>query len=148
MAYNIFLFFLLLVVSVVLSVQDIKRLSVKKWVIFSGCLLAILIHFCFNPKQLYIYLFSSAVFALIYFLTFIFSKNKLGKADIYFGIFQGMFLLPKLIWFCLVLEVLFAFLCVCFIKVKIKKLPFIPFMSLALLITFVLSIIPNNLFKI
>lgn len=148
MTYNISLFLLLLVVSVILSVQDIKHLSVKNWIIFSGCILALLVHFCFNSHQLYLYLISSGLFVFIYFLAYIFSKNKLGKADIYFGFFQGMFLLPQSVWLCVLLEVIFAFLWFCVIGVKIKKLPFIPFMSLASLIIFALSMLPVNLFLI
>ena len=136
--YHLVSLAIILVFSIILSIQDIKQMSVSLYILIGAILAALLCQLIFAPSDMWIYLISSLIFGSLYFITRKITKNKLGSADIWFGFFQGLFLFPKVIPFCLGTEVILAF---CFVNKKIgkKPIPFIPFMSLGLIITFVLQ---------
>lgn len=136
--YHLVSLAIILIFSIILSIQDIKQMSVSLYILIGAIFAALICQLIFAPSDMWIYLISSLIFGSLYFITRKITKNKLGSADIWFGFFQGLFLFPKVIPFCLGTEVILAF---CFVNKKIgkKPIPFIPFMSFALIITFVLQ---------
>ena len=74
-----------------------------------------------------------------YFLVKKLTKEKLGAADVWFGFFQGLFIIPKLIPLCLLVED-----CIAMIAINKrwgqKRFPFIPYMSIGLIICFILEL--------
>jgi len=136
--YHLVSLAIILIFSIILSIQDIKQMSVSLYILIGAILAALICQLIFAPSDMWIYLISSLIFGSLYFITRKITKNKLGSADIWFGFFQGLFLFPKMIPFCLGTEVILAF---CFVNKKIgkKPIPFIPFMSFGLILTFVLQ---------
>ena len=138
--YTISAFSIILLFSIILSVEDIKGLSVKVFILWTGIICAAACQLIFNIKDIWIYLISGLFCGLFYFIIRKITKNKLGTADIWFGFFQGLFLLPQMIPVCLGAEVLAS---LCFIRKKSDRsaFPFIPFMSFGLITAFIVQII-------
>ncbi len=135
--YNIFSFSIILFFSLILSWQDLKQKSVKIYIQILSIFFALILQLIFFHTKILIIILTSSASGAFYFLVRKITKNKLGMADVLFGIFQGLFLLPKLIPLCIGLEVLIAL----FLnrKSKNKSFAFIPCMASALIITFVLQ---------
>lgn len=136
--YQIISFFIILGFSIVLSVQDYKRLEVSLFVQVASVICALVCQFFFFRKDLWIYVLSSLLAGAFYFTVRKLTKNKLGQADVWFGFFQGLFLLPKMLPVCVILEVIAA---LCLVNKRSGKKPFafIPFMSFGLIITFIIE---------
>lgn len=133
--YDIFSFSIILIFSLILSLQDIKHKSVKIYIQLLSVFFALTIQFIFFQTKILIIIITGLAAGTFYFLIRKITKNKLGMADVLFGVFQGIFLLPKLLPVCIVLEVFIAFLFN--IKSRGKAFAFIPFMAAALIITFI-----------
>ncbi len=136
--YSIVLFFIILIFSLILSVQDIKRMTVNIFILGAGILAGLSCHLIFVHEAMWIYIISGLLMGGFYFTVRKITKGKLGMADVCFGFFQGLFLVPKMIPLCLGIECLAA---LCFMKKKTdrKTFPFIPFMSIGLIITYVIA---------
>lgn len=130
----------MIVFSVIMSVQDFKKMSVTGWIFYLSWAVALLNHVIFNRQDIFLYGLSTIIFAAVYFVVKILSKNKFGIGDVYFGIFQGITgILPKNIWICVSLETILALI---FILIKKdRKIPFIPFMALGMIITYFIGFI-------
>lgn len=135
--YSVLLIFTIVIFSVSCSICDFKTMKVPNWLIFFGCLMVIAVNGIFNFTNMWQQLISGAFCGGFYYLTRLITKNKLGLADVYFGIFQGLCLHWTLIPLCLVLEVAAsAFVMLIF---KRRKCAFIPFMSIGLVGTALVS---------
>ena len=131
--YQIVSFSIILIFSLILSVQDLKRQSVMLYVQAISILCAIVCQVIFLRAECWIYILTSLFMGGFYFFVRMITKNKLGMADVWFGIFQGLFLTPFFVPVCLGIEAVAA---LCMIKkIGRKTFPFIPFMSLGLIIT-------------
>ena len=135
--YNFLLFSVILIFSVLASVQDVKEGRVWNFLILAACLLGVCIHLIFNSAGFHLFFVSGLVFAVFYFVIRIITQKKLGLADVYFGFFQGICLPVKSLPFCVLAEVLFCLFFV--IPLLKKKIPFIPFMAASLIILFLLK---------
>ena len=138
--YHIVSLAIILVFSIILSVQDIKRMEVGLYIQWASIFCALICHIIFAREQMWIFIISSMILGTIYFAIRKITKNKLGPADVWFGFFQGLFLFPKYLWVCLAAEVLLA-LCVVNKKIGQKSFPFIPFMSFGLILSFIVQIV-------
>ena len=128
----------ILIFPVWLSVYDIKTLSVPLWCVLLATVGLLAARIFFYTSTFYLYIISSAVLTLIYFLIKIITHSKLGTGDILFGLFQGLGFRPQFIWICLTVEVV-AGLIFFLIKRGTKKMPFIPFMASGLLVSFIID---------
>lgn len=135
--YTLILFIICIFFSTICSIQDIKENSVNNIFLVLANLSALLCHFIFNLKNTWIFLLSAFISGSFYFLIQKISKNKLGFADIIFGIFQGFFIPFSKFYICIFIE-LFSTLLFFLILGKKKKLPFIPFMSFSVIVNFFL----------
>ena len=81
---------------------------------------------------------------LFYFIVRKITKGKLGMADVWFGFFQGIFLSPILIPICLGIESIAALILINK-KFGKERFPFIPFMSLGLIASYIIGL--TNIIK-
>ena len=135
--YSVCLLFVILFFSIVCSISDIKKRKVSNWIIFAGCFFVILINLILNRAVWWHQLISGTFCGLFYLSIRLITKGKLGTADIYFGIFQGLCLPWNLLPISFALELSAA----PFALLLKKPLPFIPFMSFGLIITTVIFLI-------
>ena len=138
--YHIVSLAIILVFSIILSVQDIKRMEVGIYIQLASIFCALLCHIIFARHEMWIFIISSMLLGAIYFLIRKITKGKLGPADVWFGFFQGLFLHPLMLWVCLAIETVLA-LIVENKKIKKAPFPFIPFMSMGLILSFIIQII-------
>ena len=138
--YSIVSFSILLIFSIILSLQDIKKMTVSIYSQWASIFSALACHMVFNREGMWIYILSSMLCGTFYFAVRKITKNKLGPADVWFGFFQGLFLIPKIIPFCFIIEDVVA-LIVINKKFGKKPFPFIPFMSLGLIACFIIQLI-------
>ena len=140
--YHVVSFSIILFFSLILSIQDIKTLSANIFLQCFSIFCALASHLVFNRNGIWIYILSSIFSGAFYFVIRKITRNKLGPADVWFGFFQGIFLIPQMIAVCFVAESLTA-LCIVLIhrKTSFKPFPFIPFMSFGLIISYILQII-------
>ena len=136
--YSIVSFSIILLFSIILSLQDIKKMTVSIYVQWASVFAALGCHMIFAREGMWIYILSSMFCGAFYFAVRKITKDKLGPADVWFGFFQGLFLVPMMIPLCFGIEALAA-LCVMNKKVGRKTFPFTPFMSLGLIITYVIA---------
>ena len=129
---------IILLFSLILSVQDIKHGEVSVYIQWVSIFCALLCHLIFARTEMWIYIISSMLMGAFYFTVRTITREKLGPADVWFGFFQGLFLVPMMIPLCFGIEALAA-LCVMNKKVGRKTFPFIPFMSLGLIITYIIA---------
>ena len=130
--YHIVSFAIILIFSIILSVQDIKRMAVGIYIQWASIFCALICHIIFARHEMWIFIISSMILGTLYFLIRKITKDKLGPADVWFGFFQGLFLHPIMIWICLAIETVIA-LVVENRKIGHKKFPFIPYMSVGLI---------------
>ena len=137
--YRLFSFSIILIFSLILSIQDIKKMYVSIYVQLLSILCALLCHLFFAREGMWIYVISSLIMGTFYFIVRKITKCKLGPADVLFGFFQGLFIIPKLIPFCLIIEDCIAMI---FINKKFIKEPFafIPSMSFGLITCYIIQI--------
>lgn len=136
------LFAVIIFFSILCSLQDIRYMEVSKSSLWCACGSALLIHLILNFKTCWIYILSGLAAGLLYFLVRKISKNKLGLADVVFGVFQGLCLPFYFIPLCILIEVILS-LFVFAIKRNFSKFPFIPFMASGLIFA---AILKNVLF--
>ena len=129
--YQIVSLAIILLFSIILSVQDIKRLEVGLYIQWASIFCALICHIIFAREQMWIFIISSMILGTIYFAIRKITKNRLGPADVWFGFFQGLFLHPIMLWVCLAIETIAA-LCIENKKIGHKKFPFIPYMAAGL----------------
>ncbi|MCR4743585.1 MAG: hypothetical protein K5866_12040 [Treponema sp.] len=137
--YQLVSLVIILLFSIILSIQDIKKMSVSIYLQWASIYSALICHLIFAPSQMWIYIISSLILGTLYFTIRKITKNKLGPADVWFGFFQGLFLIPKMIPVCLGAQVILA-LCLVNKKIGKKAFPFIPFMSFGLILGFILQL--------
>ena len=136
--YQLACFAVILIFSLILSIQDIKHLEVGIYIQWASIFCALLCHMIFAREDMWIYILSSMIMGSFYYAVRKITKEKLGPADIWFGFFQGLFLTPYQIPVCLGAEVI-ATLIIINKNFGHKKFPFIPFMSFGLIITYVIA---------
>ncbi len=100
---------------------------------------ALICHIIFARSKIWIYIISSMIFGSLYYIVRKITKGKLGPADVWFGFFQGLFLLPRMLAVCFAIESLTALI---IINKKPGKnpFPFIPFMSAGLIISYLIQL--------
>ena len=113
-------------------------MTVNIYIQWASVFAALACHMIFNREGMWLYILSSMICGVFYFAVRKITKNKLGTGDVWFGFFQGLFLLPKMIPVCFGIECITALL-VMNKKIGRKTFPFIPFMSLGLIITYVIA---------
>lgn len=141
MVYEILQFCVIFIFSLICSVQDIKHRNFPFFVIVLSYISAVAIHLLFAPEIFFHRLSSALLFGLFYLIIKIITKNQIGLGDILFAVFQGFFLKIQFLPLTVILSIIFALLFY-FIFVqrnKQKQIPFIPCMSLSLIITFFIS---------
>lgn len=134
---------ILLTFSLIMSRYDFKTLSVPNWPYWAGCISLIAAGLIFHRYEIYLFLISALFFGALYYLIRIIVKGHLGMGDVYFGLFQGLCLRPRIIWICLTVEavsalIVYAVICRQY-KLKNPKMAFIPFMSLGLATAFLID---------
>ena len=143
LAGQILILILLLGFSYVMSRYDLKTLAVPDWPYWAGCILVIIVRVIFYSGSVYLNLISALVLLAVYYGIRLITKNHLGMGDVYFGIFQGLCLAPRVLWICLAVETgigAIAYFCVRHTKkIKGMKMPFIPFMSIGLVTAFLIE---------
>ena len=130
----------MLIFSLILSVQDIKKMTVNLYILWTAILAALVCQVIFARETVWIYILSSMICGAFYFVVRKITKGKLGTADVWLGFFQGLLLVPKLLPLCLGIECLVA-LCVINQRFGKERFPFIPFMSVGLIATFTIQMI-------
>lgn len=138
--YHIVSFSIILIFSIILSIQDIKRMEVERYIQWISIFCALLCQIIFIRHKIWIFIISSTILGALYFLIRKITKNKLGPADVWFGFFQGLFLHPIMLWVCLAIETILA-LCIENKRIKKAPFPFIPFMSMGLIISYIIQLI-------
>jgi hypothetical protein len=100
---------------------------------------ALACHLIFNREGMWLYILSSMISGAFYFAVRKITNEKLGTADVWFGFFQGLFLIPKMIPVCFGIE---CFVTLCVINKRFGKLkfPFIPFMAVGLISAYIIQI--------
>lgn len=136
--YTIFSFSTILIFSIILSVQDIKKMTVSIYIQWASIFTALACHMIFNREEMWVYILSSMICGTFYFAVKKITKDKLGPADVWFGFFQGLFLNLQMIPFCFIIEDVIA-LIVINKKFGKKPFPFIPFMSIGLVACFIIQ---------
>ncbi|MCR4900981.1 MAG: prepilin peptidase [Treponema sp.] len=141
LAGQILILVILLVFSFIMSRYDLRSLAVPNWPYFVGYILIFLVRIIFYTATVYLNLLSAFILFDLYFAVRLITKNKLGKGDVFFGLFQGLCLAPKVLWICVAVEVLAAFFyaIIRFKTIKGIKFAFIPFMSIGLLTAFLID---------
>ena len=138
--YKIISLIIILIFSIILSLQDIKRMTVGIYIQWLSIFAALSCHLIFNRQGMWIYILSSMICGAFYFVVRKITKGKLGPADVCFGFFQGLFLVPMMIPLCFGIEALAA-LCVINKRFGKVKFPFIPFMAAGLIAAFLIQLI-------
>ena len=136
--YSITSFSIILLFSLVLSIQDIKKLSVSIYIQWVSIFASLICHMIFNREEMWIYILSSMICGTFYFAIRKITKGKLGPADVWFGFFQGLFLIPRLIPFCFIIEDVVALIVINKNFGK-KAFAFIPFMSIGLIVCYIIQ---------
>ena len=137
--YQLFSVSIILIFSLILSVQDLKQQSVKLYVQALSVLCALLCQLIFLCADCWIYILSGLIMGGFYFAVRKITKGRLGMADVWFGFFQGLFLRPVFIPVCLGIEAVAA-LIVINKKWKNQRFAFIPFMSFALTASWIIQL--------
>ena len=138
--YSITSFSIILLFSLILSIQDIKKLEVSIHLQWVSIFAALICHLIFAREQMWIYIISSMICGTFYFAVRKITKNNLGPADVWFGFFQGLFLVPKMISVCFGIECIVT-LCVINKRFGKVRFPFIPFMAAGLIAAFLIQVI-------
>ena len=139
-AGKIIVLVLLVVFSLIMSIHDIRTFEIPDKPFYASCFLVTLAQGIFFHQTV---LWNILIFVAVYFVLRWITRGQLGMGDVYFGLFQGLCIGPRVIWICLAVETftgLIAFLILYLVKKeKGIKIPFIPFMSVGLLTAFILE---------
>lgn len=140
---QILILVLLLTFSFIMSLYDLKALAVPNWPYWVGCILIIIVRIIFSTATVYLNLLSAFILFDVYFAVRLITKERLGKGDVFFGIFQGLCLAPRVLWICLTVETIIGLIVFFYVshsqKIKGMKIPFIPFMSIGLVTAFLID---------
>lgn len=136
--YFLLMLCVILICSFACSYWDLKTMKVSNWMIFSGCFMAICIHGIFIGIGVWQFLVTGLFCGVFYYVVRLITGNKLGMADVYFGIFQGLCLGWKLIPVCFAIQVAASALAM--LILNRKRIPFIPFMSIGVIFTKLISV--------
>lgn len=115
-------------------------MTVSIYIQWASVFAAMACHMIFARETMWIYILSSMFCGAFYFAVRKITKDKLGPADVWFGFFQGLFLIPKMIPVCFGIECLTA-LCVINKRFGKVRFPFIPFMAAGLIAAFLIQVI-------
>lgn len=135
---------IILIIGITSSLEDIKEHKVSNIKIIAGIILITIINFC-NENWLENILSGIFIF-LIYLTAKIIMKRKLGWGDVYYSIFTGLSLKPAYAILSVIISVVLAelFIVVETAKTKNKRerkqIAFIPFMTLGLFISYIISL--------
>ena len=138
--YKIISLIIILIFSIILSLQDIKRMTVGIYIQWLSIFAALSCLLIFNRQGMWIYILSSMICGAFYFAVRKITKDKLGPADVWFGFFQGLFLIPKMISVCFGIECIVT-LCVINKRFGKVKFPFIPFMAVGLIAAYIIQLV-------
>lgn len=108
-------------------------MRIDLWLQFLAIGVAVVVQGAISGHNVWINLLSAAIFGAVYFGVYFISKGKFGLGDVYFGIFQGLFLPVKMLPVCLAVEVIAALVIEVIIKRSKTKFPFIPYMTVGLI---------------
>lgn len=136
--YFIVLLVIIIIFSAICSVQDFRTMMIDNYSLWTACFSVIICHLIFNRTGMWVYVFSSMIFGTFYYMIRLISKKKMGLGDVYFGFFQGLCIPFKLFPVCLAAEIILVLL-VANKKLGKKQFPFVPFMSVGLLISYIIS---------
>lgn len=122
-----------------MSFEDIKSLKIRNFWFYLSYLCIFIFHLIFNLDSIFNYLISTVLMSCCLLPCFIL-KNKMGKGDFLFGIFQGMCLLPNQVFLCVIIEIIAVLIFVLILVLakkfdKNRRIPFIPFMSVGLVLS-------------
>lgn len=123
-----------------MSFEDAKSLKIRNFWFYLSYLCIFTFHLIFNLDSIFYYFISTVLMSSCLLPCFIL-KNKMGKGDFLFGIFQGMCLLPKQVFLCVFFEIIAVLIFVLILVLakkfdKTKRIPFVPFMALGLLLSY------------
>ncbi|MCF0241328.1 MAG: prepilin peptidase [Treponema sp.] len=138
--YKILQWIIIVSISFVSSIQDLKKLKVNDYLLWCGFLLMLITHTVFIHDAILKYLLGSILLFFVFFIARLLSRKKLGLADLYFAAFSGLAFSWNYVWVYLMFASIIAgsFYTGFFISNrhwKNVKIPFIPFLSFALVIT-------------
>lgn len=114
-------------------------MTVGLYIEWAAIFSALICQLIFARESIWIFILSSLLAGAFYYCVRKITRDKLGMADVWFGFFQGLFLLPKLLPLCFGLECL-AVLCLVNKKIGKKAFPFIPYMSFGLISAFIIQL--------
>ncbi len=140
MAGKILLTIIVIFFSILCSVQDIRDRRISNILLLAAIISVFVLRLIFDLQNLWTYILCGMLSGLFYFIVQRLSGRRLGNADIIFGIFQGLVLIPEWLFICLMAECLSAGIFFLIRRLIFKnrntlRLPFIPFMSAGLLIS-------------
>lgn len=136
--YFIILLGIIIIFSALCSVQDFRTMMINNYSLWAACFSVLICHLIFNRTGMWVYVLSSMIFGTFYYIIRFISKKKLGIGDVYFGFFQGLCIPLKLFPVCTAIEIILVLLVVNK-KIGRKQFPFVPFMSVGLLISYIIS---------
>ena len=136
---KIIFYFIILFFCGIMSFEDMKTNKIRNHWFYLSYLCIVIFHLIFNSNLIINY-FISVILISCCLLPCFYIKNKMGKGDFLFGIFQGLCLFPKQVFLCVFYEIVFVLIFVLFLVLskrfyKTKKIPFIPFMSMGLILS-------------
>lgn len=143
MILNIVYLIIYVVLSIILSIQDIKTMHVNAILVYIGCFLAILHTVVFQRNLILSRLIGAVCLFLIFYAVYKIKKG-LGFGDVLYSFYCG--LIVGFPW-CFVGCALSSFLGIIFICIrqkKEKKIPFIPFLFLGSISILVKCLEPFN----
>ncbi|EID85187.1 Type IV leader peptidase family protein [Treponema sp. JC4] len=136
---------LIFITCAILSFQDIRYKKISVPVLAAAYILQLII-LCFASIELLIpHLINSAAFFLFYLFQSRFLKGKLGFGDILLAAFSGLSITNwEFLWVALIIPPISALIFALFFyiynhKIAGVRIPFIPFMSLGLILTLLLE---------
>ena len=137
-------FVLFLLISIPVSIVDIKTLRIPLIYMYLGLIITIIFEIFFRRKELAMDIFSALLLFSIFSFIRIITKHGIGLGDVKFTLIKGLFsgfpfvLISSLI--SSLLGILFyLFLYIKKINIENKKIPFLPFMSAGTLITLIIK---------
>ena len=137
---NPILYVPLLIILFVLSYQDIKDSMVYDWIVQFGVLLGVGINYLLGNSVLVCVLDAFIGFFALFLVNFIYQKlknrNGIGMGDAYVFACIGAFLGLESLYFVLLFACIFALFFILSMKIcgkKQSKIPFVPFLSIGVL---------------
>ena len=136
MQYKIFSLAVFVIFSLPCVIEDFKTLKINPWNAYYGTVILALASIIFYPEVLGDSLISCGGLLLVFLVTRLIVKEKLGLGDVKYSLFCGfacgniILALAGLGISCVLTGITFLCLKICGKTAQIKKLPFVPFMFL------------------